>query len=648
MDKVRLIIWCLSVLSSMCACSSDTVWEQRSPSGDVVFSVRIADSDSIGQILSYDIKIGDSLIVEPSALGLVIEGHDYFSNAKCRDVSRKSINETYVLKSGKRLSVNNRCEEINLTFENPDGVQCVFQVRVADDGAAFRYGLVSGLSDSVVIDEELTEFSIHGDGKAWIHPYDWNDRLKPSYEQYSKNAIAINSPAPTDKGWAYPMLFEADGRWVMVTEAFLDGSYPATHVDNSGKGGVYKVRFPEMEEAVIPDDPRPCSAVPMFTPWRVVMVGRNLNQIFTSQMVQNLNLASSITDESWIKPGCAAWSWWYDGHSSSDYKAQLKYVDLCKEMGWDYLLVDAGWDKMDGEGIEGVTDYATKNGVGVWLWYHSGSGKGADSPVQHRLMSDSLLRRQEMERISRMGIKGVKVDFFDTDKQRVIALYPAILRDAAEYGLMVDFHGATLPRGFERTYPNMMTPEAIRGGETLGRQARCELAAEHNATVVFTRNVVGSMDYTPVTFSNKIRLGVEAIRRTSVAHQLALGVVFESGFQCFADRAEAYLALPDAPKNFLREIPSAWDESVLLAGYPSDYAVVARQKDGKWYIGGINGKNGSREISFELPAECVGKTFTLIKDGENINEFSYETVTAKDSKMKVRVIGNGGFAAAIQ
>ena len=298
--------------------------------------------------------------------------------------------------------------------------------------------------------------------------------------------------------------------------------------------------------------------------------------------------------------------------------------------------------------MEGIAEYATKNGVGIWLWYHSGAGRGEDAAPQHRLMSDSELRRAEMERISKLGVKGIKVDFFDTDKQAIIALYPQILKDAADYGLMVDLHGATLPRGFERTYPNLMTTEAIRGAETLGRQERCDRAAEHNATVPFTRNVVGSMDYTPVTFSDKVRQGVAAKRRTSVAHQLALAVVFESGFQCFADKAESYLALPEGPKSFLKEVPAAWDESRLLSGYPSDYAVVARRKGNTWFIGGISGKDEVREVSFNLPEECSGKEFTIITDGDSIDSFGYSQRVGDGTPITVKMLGNGGFAAVIK
>lgn len=615
-----------------------------SPDGRVKFETQVG-ADSV---LRYSVSYDGKEVISPSRLGLVRKGVDLGKGMKLRKSESRQIDDAYTLKSGKRLEARDRCGETTYTFTVADGSEFDLIVRVYDDGAAFRYRLHGDANVCDTIDAELTEFSVPTDGRAWIHPFDWNERHKPSYEQYSHNNIPVNSLPDHDRGWAFPMLFQSGDstRWTMITEAYLDGTYPATHVDNSGAGGCYRIRFPEPDEPIIPDDPRPVSTYPWLTPWRAIIVGDELNDIFATQMVSALNPPCEI-DDSWVKAGRSAWSWWYAPRSVMSYDDQIKYIDFCRDMGWEYSLIDAWWEKMDGKGMEGVAEYAAKNGVGLWLWYHSGSGRENDENLQNRIMADPKLRRAEMERISKLGVKGIKVDFFDTDKQRIIARYPEILKDAADFGLMVDFHGATLPRGFERTYPNLMTTEAIRGAETLGRPERCAKAAEHNATVPFTRNVVGSMDYTPVTFSDKIRQGVPAARQTSLAHQLALAVVFESGFQCFADRADAYLGLPEGPREFLKEVPAAWDESRLLAGYPSDYAVVARRKGNKWYVGGINGRNIDRLVEFNLP-DVKGKSFTVMTDGDDINSFGEQKITSSDGAVSVRMLGNGGFAAVIE
>ena len=623
---------------------SEQGFSAMSPDGRVKFETQVG-ADSV---LRYSVSYDGKEVISPSRLGLVRKGVDLGKGMKLKKSESRQIDDAYTLKSGKRLEARDRCGETTYTFTAADGSEFDLIVRVYDDGAAFRYRLHGDANVCDTIDAELTEFSVPTDGRAWIHPFDWNERHKPSYEQYSHNNIPVNSLPDHDRGWAFPMLFQSGDstRWTMITEAYLDGTYPATHVDNSGAGGCYRIRFPESDEPIIPDDPRPVSTYPWLTPWRAIIVGDELNDIFATQMVSALNPPCEI-DDSWVKAGRSAWSWWYAPRSVMSYDDQIKYIDFCRDMGWEYSLIDAWWEKMDGKGMEGVAEYAAKNGVGLWLWYHSGSGRENDENLQNRIMADPKLRRAEMERISKLGVKGIKVDFFDTDKQRIIARYPEILKDAADFGLMVDFHGATLPRGFERTYPNLMTTEAIRGAETLGRPERCAKAAEHNATVPFTRNVVGSMDYTPVTFSDKIRQGVPAARQTSLAHQLALAVVFESGFQCFADRADAYLGLPEGPREFLKEVPAAWDESRLLAGYPSDYAVVARRKGNKWYVGGINGRNIDRLVEFNLP-DVKGKSFTVMTDGDDINSFGEQKITSSDGAVSVRMLGNGGFAAVIE
>ena len=625
-------------LALLGSCASPKLCETLSPDGQVRFVVEQTQEGA----LQYRVFCHGEEAVCASALGLELDGQRLGPGMRIARIRRSSIDENYTLKSGKKLSCENRCNETVITFRGKGLPRLELTVRAFDQGVAFRYGIPGRDAREHVISEEFTEFALPA-GKAWIHPYDWNSRHKPSYEQFSRNDIPVGSPSPYKQGWAFPMLFQTGGLWTLVTEACLDGTYPATHIDNSGTAGAYRIRFPEADEPIIPDDPQPRSTLPWVTPWRVIVTWTGLDGIFASQIVEHLNPASQIADTSWIRPGRSAWSWWYQGGSVRNYQTQLQYVDFCREMGWEYSLIDAHWENMDGEGVEGVLRYAADKNVGIWLWYHSGAGQ------PDAIMSDPSRRRAEMERISALGVKGIKVDFFDTDKQAIIALYPEILKDAARFQLMVDFHGATLPRGFERTWPNLMTTEAVRGAESLGRQEVCDRMATHNAVLVFTRNVVGSMDYTPVTFSNKIRQGVEAVRKTSVAHQLALAVVFESGFHCFADRKEAYLALPDEPKAFLQEVPTAWDESRLLSGYPADHAVIARRKGDSWYIGGINGKDEVRELSFSLPEACRGKQIRWITDGVDINSFG-TLLTRSDERGEVTVslLGNGGFAAVVR
>lgn len=648
MRIVRILGLLCLLLGSNLGASSQNTWTLQSKDSHVRFVLQNKKINGRKE-LTYQVFYDNRSAIEPSKLSIVMDGHEYGSNVKLMSVSEiKNIHENYLLKSGKCINAVNDSREQTFLFQTKHGSPFAINVKIFNDGVAFRYSFPNNDKSKHCIDAEDTEFAVPTNGKAWIHPYDWNNRKRPSYEQYCDAAIAIRDDGKHERGWAFPMLFNTNDLWLMVTEAQLDGTYPATHINNKGTNKAYKIAFPEADEVAIPDDPRPVSTLPWQTPWRVVIVGNTLNTIFQTQMVTNLNPPCTFTDLSWIKPGRSCWSWWYSGGTVTDYETQLQYVRLSKEMGWEYTLIDAGWQRMkNGGNVEDVVRYANEMGVGVWLWYHSGAGR-EDSAASERIMSDKELRNQEMMHLQDIGVKGIKVDFFDTDKQRIIKLYPAILADAAKYHLMVDFHGATLPRGLERTYPNLMTTEAVRGAEGLGQQERCDHAAWHNSILPFTRNVVGSMDYTPVTFSNKIRRGVEAFRMTSMAHQLALAVVFESGFQCFADRVEAYLSLPDHPKNFLKSVPAAWDESVLLGGYPGDFVVVGRRVGSIWFIGGINGKPIERELEFNLPKDCHGKAFTMIVDGQDKDHFDYKEVKLSTDKMRVHVLPNGGFTAIIK
>lgn len=641
----NIILGIIFILMSISCFGKKSEWLLSSPDGNITITVLNKQSaEGNDASLVYHVTYNGKEAIMESPLGIDREDEQFSTNLKFDSESKPMlIDERYTLKSGKKLNVHNYGNEQILTFKNPTGKSVQLIIRAYNDGVAFRYKFSESDPNTFKVMSEKTGFALSTEGKAWIHPYDWNNRFKPSYEQYCENEIAIGTDSPNPKGWAFPMLFNTNGLWIMVTEAVLDGSYCATHIRNT-KDGLYKIRFAEKEEVIIPDDPEPVSTLPWATPWRVIAISNNLAGIVETNIVQNLNLPSVISDESWIKPGRSSWSWWSNGASARDYKTQIEYVDFTADMGWEYMLIDAGWPNMEGGTMEDVVKYANSRNVGVWLWYHSGAGRSQDTISSFNLMAVKDARKAEFTRIQRLGVKGIKVDFFDTDKQNIVKEYYEILSDAADHHIMVNFHGASLPRGMERTYPNLMTTEAIKGAESFGRQAACDKAPRHNATVPFTRNVVGSMDYTPVTFSNKIRQGVEALNVTSYAHQLALSVIFESGVQNFADNYKSYESLPSASLNFLKGIPTAWDETKLLDGYPGDYVVMARRKGDTWYIGAINGKNESREIELDLSFLSPAKNIEIISDGTERTQFIERKEKVKET-LSIHVLPYGGFVA---
>jgi hypothetical protein len=315
-------------------------------------------------------------------------------------------------------------------------------------------------------------------------------------------------------------------------------------------------------------------------------------------------------------------------------------------MGWEYSLVDANWNVMNGGDLEQLAAYAKDKGVGLILWYNSGGPHNIVTEQPRDLMFNRDIRRKELARLQALGIKGIKVDFFQSDKQDVIRLYLDILRDAADYRLLVDFHGSTMPRGWSRTWPNLMTMEAVRGAESYTfDKAYANFAPGQNTILPFTRNVMGSMDYTPVTFTDEL-----VPHETTNAHELALSVVFESGLTHFADSAEAYLGLPKEPLTFLQQVPVVWDETHYLAGEPGSFVIVARRNGSDWYIAGINGKAQQQEITIDMSfLRDKSYSMLLIEDGDNSRSFkaTNRKISSAD-KLNLTLQPKGGFVAQLK
>ncbi|HEX5170339.1 MAG TPA: glycoside hydrolase family 97 catalytic domain-containing protein [Cyclobacteriaceae bacterium] len=611
-------------------------WKVSSPNKDITINIF-----NEGGSLSYDVSFKNKIIIGASPLGIDREDANFSSQLKFISKSKETVKESYRLLVGKKLQCSNKAKEQTLVFENPAHEKIELTFRAYQDGIAFRYHFPANDGTTHKIVQEKTGFAIPNTAKAWIQPYDLNVRMKPCYETYYENGIAPGTPSPNPAGWAFPALFNIGENWALVTEAGLDETYCATHLEDRSGNGIYTIRFPEREEVTSSADPEPVSSLPWTTPWRVIIIGPSLGAVQKSSLVTDVSPGSTLTDTSWIKPGRASWSWWSVGSSPRDFQAQKEYVDFTASMGWEYVLIDSGWPWMEGGNAEDVVRYANSKGVGIFLWYHSGMGRERDTLSMANLMAFPESRKKELQRIRDWGVKGIKVDFFDSDKQPVIQRYMDILRDADDYHIMVNFHGSTLPRGWERTYPHLVSMESVKGAEGYGRQDFCDRAPSHNTILPFTRNIVGPMDYTPVTFTNKR----EAIRQTSVGHELALSIVFESGVFHFADRMSSYQSLPEAPKNFLKQVPVTWDETRYVAGIPGSYVVLARRKGSDWYIGGINGKNEPMEITLDLSFLKKEVTMELITDDEADGTFTNRKVKTDGKKTTVRLKPRGGFVA---
>ncbi len=620
-------------------------WWARSPDGRQEAIVELAEGR-----LTYRLERRDGDAVKPvlaaSPLGLNTDAGRFSEELKVVSATEpKVVEQNYTMWTGKQLQLRDRHTAMAVTVENAKNARMTVEFRVYDDGLAFRYGLRELPKKEVRVVGEATGFKFASGGKVWMQPYSQIATWSPAYEEYFTNGAPLGEPAPWREGWALPGLFETDGGWVLLTEADLDGRYAGSHLDATVKDRTYTLRFDLAETANGIGVAEPTIGLPWAGPWRVVISGISPGAVLESNLGHHVSRAPAKRDWSWVKPGRATWSWWSDHSSPRDFNKITPFIDLAAKWGWEYSLVDANWNVMANGDIEKLVAYAKGKNVGLLLWYNSG-GEHTDITEQprHRLIERES-RRAEFARLQKLGVKGVKVDFFQSDKQWMIQHYLGILEDAAEFQLLVNFHGCTIPRGWQRTYPNLMTMEAVRGAEIY---SCCEdygpAAIWQNTVLPFTRNVIGSMDYTPVTFTDQ-----KIPHQTTFAHELALSVVFESGIQHFADAVRGYEQLPDYAQEWMKSVPTVWDETRYVAGYPGKLAVVARRKGDVWRIAGIEGEDKAKTVTVELPfLEAGSYSVEVIADGNDDRSFSRTVKTIKGGEpFEVSLRAAGGFVAKV-
>ncbi len=482
----------------------------------------------------------------------------------------RHIHEDYQMLAGKR----HRCTNDAFEYTAELASDLLLRVRLYDDGLAFRYEC-TGL-DNVLAPQEQTTFRIPDGTRRWMQR--WTDAYEGFYpltDIRSKDSTRIGFPA---------LLQPADGLFALITEANIQRRQSAACLYSEGD------RY-----RVVPDKNELRLSGSWHTPWRLVITG-SLADVVESTLVTDVAEPCQLTDVSWIQPGVVSWIYWAHNHGSNDYNIIKQYVDMAVKLSLPYVLIDAEWDEMkDGKTIEDAVAYARACNIKPLIWYNSSVGWINGAPGPKFRLNKPEDREREFAWCQRIGVAGVKIDFFSGDTQENMDYCLDLIEDAARHHLLVNFHGATIPRGWQRTYPNLLSTEGVYGAEWYNNVPTfTERAARHNATLPFTRNVVGPMDYTPCTFSDSQHPHI-----TSDAHELALTVLFESGLQHIADRPESYLSQPAAVQQFLSRLPAAWDETRLLDGYPGEFAVMARRSGRTWYVAGINGSDSAREIDLK-------------------------------------------------
>lgn len=615
-------------------------WSVSSPANKIKVTVMLED----GRLFyTAVLKPSDAQVVDKSPLGLELQGSDLSDNLTVHRVDSTDVDVKYTLKTGKQLVNTAEGSALALHFSNAKDT-AVVQFQVFDDGFAFRY-VVEGSGDYRVTGEE-TGFNLPQNSVAWLQEYDSVTQYTPAYERYFEDKIPVGSVSGTGNGWCFPALFHSTGAWILLTESDLSANYFGSHLMNEENSNLYVVHQPDPREAEGIGDVGATGTLPLRTPWRVVIASDELSEVYQSNLVTHVARdPEKGVDYSWVKPGRAGWSWWSEQDSPRDFEALKKFVDFTAEIGWEYFLVDANWNQMKGGSIEDLVKYANAKNVGIWLWYNSGGEHNTVTEQPRDIMADPERRAAEFQKIAGWGVKGVKVDFFQSDKQWMIGHYLDILNDAARNHVLVNFHGCTIPRGWHKTYPHMLSMESVRGAESyIFARDFPQRAPLQNVHFAFTRNVIGPMDYTPVTFSNN-----RFPHLTTSAHEMALAVVFETGIIHYADHYEVYSALSPEIKTFMSELPVTWTQTRLLAGDPSSHIVVAREADNGWYVAAINGQDREMELDLDFSfLESDGHEAFVITDNPGSKNLTAETRTiAAGQRESITLLPFGGFVMKI-
>lgn len=629
----------LPVLMGGLSCKTTSIQKIGSPDGNIALHYGVNDK---GQVW-YQLTQKDTTVLDSSILGVVFEDANLAENLKLvSESSPERITDDYETFNAKRQQNHYEANKLILKFQNPEGRKLDIIFQLSNDGLAFRY-FFPDINKQNVITKEMTTYHLPNDSKAWLQPIavaksGW-EHTNPSYEEHYQQEIPVGTTESTGAGWVYPALFKTGNRWLLITEAALDSQYCATRLSAQSPGGIYHIAFPDPKEEIETNGILPRSNVPFYSPWRVITVG-NLATIVESTLGTDVASPAKKVDQSFIKPGKASWSWINSKDDFITYDEQKKYIDFAADMHWQYCLIDVNWDEKIGyDKMAELARYAHEKQVGLILWYNSaGDWNTVKYTPKSKLLTKSD-RRKEFERLQQMGIKGIKVDFFGGDGRSVVKYYQNILDDAADYQLLVNFHGATLPRGWSRTYPHLMTAEAVRGFEmiTFG-QGDADKEATHAAMLPFTRNAFDPMDFTPM---NLYKIPTEVKRKTTAAFELATSVLFLSGIQHYAESPDGMKHIPDEVQNFLRTLPNHWEEVRFIDGYPGKFDIIARKSGEHWYIAAINGEDKERKLQLDL-SFLEGKEGKLFTEGKDALSFNIQSITASNA-VSISLKNNGGF-----
>ncbi len=611
-----------------------------------------------GGIACYSVSYDGKIMLDESPLGLVTNTGDFTKGLVYDGYKTNTIKNSYSLNRSKVSKVDYVANEQRVDLKNSKNTPFSIVFRISNNNVAFRYELPkSGETGSVRVLSESTGFDFPSYTTTFLTPQShamigWK-RTKPSYEEEYRADAPMTNRSQYGHGYTFPGLFRiGDDGWVLVSETGVSSNYCGSRLSDMKDDGLYTIEYPMMEENNGNGTVEPAVSLPGATPWRTITVGATLEPIVETTAPWD-NVEPLYETKHDYKFGKGTWSWivWQD--NSINLEDQKKYVDLASEMGFQYTLVDNWWDtKIGKEGIEELVKYARSKNVEIFLWYSS-SGNWNDieqGPIN--IMSNPIKRKEYMRWMNEIGVKGIKVDFFGGDKQVTMSHYEAILSDADDNGLMVIFHGCTLPRGWERMYPNYVGSEAVLASENMvfGQRA-CDMAAFNATLHPFIRNTVGSMEFGGTFLNRRLSKGNTSgtIRKTTDCAELATAVLFQNPIQNFALAPENLNPVeengaPIVSLDFMREVPTTWDETQYIAGYPGKYVVLARRSGDKWYIAGINAEKEPIELTLNIPMLQKGDVVELYSDDKKSREpMKSDLKIKKNGEVKLTLLTDGGF-----
>lgn len=624
--------------------NAQQVAKVSSPDGHLQLSVSVDNG-----LPTYAVTYKGASILENSPLGLTTNEGDFSSKMKFVESTKGEVKKQYVQDRIKHSFITYNANTLTCTFTNADDRQISVLFQVSNNDIAFRYELpMWGETRACVVSKEATGFRFPSFTKSYLShmmkPMEAFARTSPSYEAGYEADYAINRNNSSE-GYVFPGLFQVgDNGWVLVSETGVTSLYCASHLSKY-TDGVFTVDYPNPGQNNGFGSSGAQLGLPGVTPWRTITVGETLKPIVETTIAWDV-VAPLYEPSKNYQFGRSTWSWiiWQD--ASMNYEDQVKYIDLAAALNFEFILIDAWWDANIGyERMEELVRYARSKGVGVFLWYNSNGSFNDAFQTPINKMNTSIARKKEMKWLQDVGVKGIKVDFLGGDKQETMRLYEDVLSDANDYGLMVNFHGATLPRGWERMYPNFVGSEAVLASEMLVFSQHVRDNEAFYATLhPFIRNSVASMEFGGVVLNKYLNRGNREgqKRLTTDAFQLATGILFQNPVQFFALTPNNLTDAPSFAIDFMRNIPTTWNETRYVAGLPGKYSVIARRNGDVWYVAGVSAEKTAQKVTLDLPM-LAGQTVTLYNDKKDGSSFMESTRVPANGRIVVTIQPGGGF-----